>query len=60
VAQPAPAAKLGPAPTIEQVKFLAPVGPGQRVRIRLAEAGRGVGFEVRRGDVVVARGQLTP
>lgn len=59
-AQPALAAKVGTAPTVEQVKFLAPVGPGQRVRVKLAEGGRGVGFEVTRGDTVVARGQVNP
>jgi hypothetical protein len=35
------------------------VGPGQRVRVRLADAGRGVAFEVTRGDTTVARGSLS-
>lgn len=58
--QPALAHKLGAAPSIDQVKFLAPVGPGQRVRVKLADAGRGVAFEVTRGDTTVARGTLSP
>ncbi len=57
--QPALAQKLGAAPAIDQAKFLAPVGPGQRVRVKLADAGRGVAFEVTRGDTVVARGSLS-
>jgi acyl-coenzyme A synthetase/AMP-(fatty) acid ligase len=57
--QPALAARLGAAPAIDQVKFLAPVGPGQQVRVKLAEAGRGVAFEVTRGDTAVARGSLS-
>ncbi len=59
-AMPTLADRLGATPSIEQVKFLAPVGPGQRVRVRLAESGRGVGFEVTRGETVVARGSLAP
>ncbi|MFO1270628.1 MAG: AMP-binding protein [Rubrivivax sp.] len=59
-AMPTLAATLGATPAIEQVKFLAPVGPGQRVRVKLQPAGRGAAFEVTRGDTVVARGTLAP
>jgi hypothetical protein len=52
------AQQLGPAPTIEQVKFLAPVGPGDLVQVHVAPQGRGVAFEVRCGDRIAARGQL--
>lgn len=59
--RPALAAHLGtgePALAVEQVKFLAPVGPGERVRVALRRAGGGVAFECRAGERVVARGQL--
>lgn len=58
--RPALAARLGAAPAIASAKFLAPVGPGERVAVRLAEAGRGADFELRSGARVVARGQLAP
>jgi acyl-coenzyme A synthetase/AMP-(fatty) acid ligase len=58
-ARPALRAQLGAMPCIEQVKFLQPVGPGTRLRVVLREEGRGVGFEVQRGDTTVARGQLS-
>jgi 3-hydroxymyristoyl/3-hydroxydecanoyl-(acyl carrier protein) dehydratase len=51
-------ARLGPAPVIEQVKFLAPVGPGARVRVELAGAARAVAFECTVGARCVARGRL--
>jgi len=57
--QPALQARLGSTPRIDQVKFLAPVGPGARVAVKLHEHGSGVGFEVRRGETIVARGQLS-
>jgi 3-hydroxymyristoyl/3-hydroxydecanoyl-(acyl carrier protein) dehydratase len=59
-AAPALKATLGASPQIEQVKFVAPVGPGQAVDVRIAAAGRGLVFEVRRGDVLVAKGTLSP
>ncbi len=59
-AMPTLAERLGASPSIEQVKFLAPVGPGQRVRVRLEAGTRGVAFEVTRGETVVARGNLAP
>jgi acyl-CoA synthetase (AMP-forming)/AMP-acid ligase II len=58
--RPALAALVGPTPTIEQVKFLAPVGPGERVQVQLAAQGRGVAFVCRAGDRVAVRGQLGP
>jgi acyl dehydratase len=51
-------ARLGDAPAIEQVKFLAPVGPGERVQVRLRGQGAGVAFECRAGERIAARGQL--
>ena len=51
-------ARLSGSPVIEQVKFLSPVGPGQRVQVRLREAGSGVAFECLAGERVAARGQL--
>lgn len=57
---PSLAEKLGAAPTIDQVKFLQPVGPGQHVRVKFTPGGRGTAFEVTRGDTVVARGTLAP
>jgi acyl-coenzyme A synthetase/AMP-(fatty) acid ligase len=59
-AQPALQAQLGATPTIEQVKFLAPVTPGQRIRVVLqAQAqARGIAFELRRGSTLLAKGTL--
>ena len=56
--QPALQARLGATPVIDAVKFLAPVAPGARLQVRLAEAGAGVGFEVLDGPRCVARGRL--
>ncbi|MBL8325552.1 MAG: acyl-CoA synthetase [Rubrivivax sp.] len=57
--------RVGRTPTVEQVKFVAPVGPGQTVQLRLQAATRGVEFvastearEVARG--VVGRGGDSP
>lgn len=58
--QPALQALLGATPVIESVKFLAPVAPGARLLVQLAEAGAGVGFEVLDGPRCVARGRLGP
>jgi acyl-CoA synthetase (AMP-forming)/AMP-acid ligase II len=57
-AQPDLQSRLGPAPTIEQVKFLAPVTPGQRLRVVLREQPRGIAFELRRGPTLLAKGTL--
>jgi acyl-CoA synthetase (AMP-forming)/AMP-acid ligase II len=51
--------RLGPAPQIEQVKFLAPVGPGQTVDVRISDNGRALAFDIRRGDTLVAKGVLS-
>jgi acyl-coenzyme A synthetase/AMP-(fatty) acid ligase len=59
-AQPALAQRLGAAPSIDNAKFLAPVGPGATLRLALREQGRGVAFELFKGDTAVARGQLSP
>jgi 3-hydroxymyristoyl/3-hydroxydecanoyl-(acyl carrier protein) dehydratase len=54
------AQRLGAAPCIDNAKFLAPVGPGATLRLALREQGRGVAFELFKGDTAVARGQLSP
>ena len=56
---PSWAARLGAAPRIDQVKFLAPVGPGQTLRIGLRARGDGLDFDVRCGGTAVARGRLS-
>jgi len=59
---PALQARLGATPQIDNVKFLAPVGPGAMVLVILrptAQAGSSaVAFELRCGTQTVARGQL--
>lgn len=50
--------KVGASPCVQQVKFLAAVGPGQTLHIRLDDTPRAVGFSVRCGTTVVARGQI--
>jgi hypothetical protein len=52
-------ARLAGAPCIEQLKFVAPVGPGARVRVALREQGRGIDFELHDDDRLVAHGRLT-
>jgi hypothetical protein len=59
-ARPALQARLGAQPTLDNAKFLAPVGPGATLRLALREQGRGVAFELFSGDTAVARGQLSP
>lgn len=57
---PAMVARLGPAPTLAAVKFLAPVRPGAELLVELlpeSGAARGVRFEVRQGDTVAASGR---
>ena len=58
--QPALMQSLGNAPTLDAVKFTAPVAPGARLRVALAVQGRGAGFEVWDGARCVARGKLMP
>ena len=50
--------RLGERPAIEQVKFLAAVGPGERVRVRLSEHGTGLAFECHADTRLAARGRL--
>ncbi|HSB23582.1 MAG TPA: hypothetical protein VLE94_10780 [Burkholderiaceae bacterium] len=48
----------GVALQVQQVKFLAPVGPGRTLRIRLDVHDGGVAFSAHDGDTLVARGQV--
>ena len=57
-ARPALQVRVGAAPQFDEIKFLAPVGPGTTLRVALREHGAGLAFEVRRGTTVVARGRL--
>jgi hypothetical protein len=59
-ARPALQTRLGPQPTLDNAKFLSPVGPGATLRLALREQGRGVAFELFDGDTAVARGQFSP
>ena len=52
------ARRIGAAPTIQQVKFLAAVGPGQTLHVRLEDTPSSIAFNVRCGATAVARGQL--
>jgi len=56
--RPAWAGLAGPTPCIRQVKFLAPVAPGQTLHIRLDDTPAGLSFSVRCGSTAVARGHL--
>ena len=56
--QPALRARLGATLQVQQVKFLAPVGPGQTVRVRIEAQPGGASFSVHHGATVVARGQI--
>ena len=56
--QPALRSRLGPALQVQQVKFLAPVRPGQTLRIRLQPQAQAIEFTVLCGDALVARGQV--
>jgi acyl-CoA synthetase (AMP-forming)/AMP-acid ligase II len=58
-ALPLVAQRLGTTPRIDNAKFLAPVGPGAQLRIRLREQGSALIFEMRNDSVIVARGQLS-
>lgn len=57
--RPGLAERLGAAPTVAQVKFLAPVRPGDVLSLRLlpATADR-LGFEITNGVRIVASGQF--
>lgn len=57
-ARPALRTRLAGAPCIEQLKFVAPVGPGARVRVALREQGRGIAFELHDDERLVAHGRL--
>ncbi len=59
-ARPALHTRLGAQPTLDNAKFLTPVGPGAVLRLALREQGRGVAFDVFQGATAVARGQLSP
>jgi 3-hydroxymyristoyl/3-hydroxydecanoyl-(acyl carrier protein) dehydratase len=50
--------KVGSTPHIQQVKFLAAVGPGQVLHIRLDDTPGAIAFGVRCGTTAVARGQI--
>jgi len=56
--QPTLRARRGHPLQVQQVKFLAPVGPGQTLRIRFEEQTQAVVFTVHHGPTLVARGQL--
>ena len=58
--RPALASVVGPAPQIDQVKFLAPVGPGQLLHGRIAAEGGGLNFELHCAGRPVLRGRLSP
>ena len=44
---------------VDHVKWLAPVGPGDRLVLELAVRDGGVDFDVTRGTTAVARGRLS-
>jgi 3-hydroxyacyl-[acyl-carrier-protein] dehydratase len=52
--------RAGPAPRIDNAKFLQPVLPGATLTLALTEQARGFAFELRQGDRCVARGAVTP
>ena len=56
LAQPALAARVGAAPRLGAVKFLAPVRPGAQLTLELDATPRGVRFEVREGERLAASG----
>lgn len=56
LAVPALAARLGPRPTLNAAKFLAPVPPGASLEITLISEARGLRFEVRHGEVLAGSG----
>lgn len=56
--EPLLAARVGTAPRLGAAKFLAPVRPGAQLTVQLEAGPRGVRFEVREGERVVASGQF--
>ena len=46
-------------PQVDHVKWLAPVGPGDRLVLTLAARGDGVDFDVSRDGTPVARGRIS-
>ena len=56
--EPALAARLGPAPRLAQVKFLAPVLPATELTLQLQASERGLRFEVRDGARTAASGEF--
>lgn len=61
LALPPLAARLGAAPRIDNVKFLAPIVPGAaaiELLVQFSARPNGVDFELRHGDVLAVRGQL--
>ena len=56
--EPALAARLAAGSSWQNTKFLAPVGPGARLELALEWDDTGLRFEVLRGAVAAARGQL--
>jgi hypothetical protein len=52
------AERAGPAPRIDNAKFLQPVKPGATLTLGLTEQARGFAFEIRQGDSTVARGAI--
>ncbi len=52
------APKVGAAPVVQQVKFLAAVGPAQTLSIRLDDMPAAIHFSVRRAGQPVARGAV--
>jgi 3-hydroxymyristoyl/3-hydroxydecanoyl-(acyl carrier protein) dehydratase len=55
---PALRASLGATVQVQQVKFLAPVGPGHTLCLRLEAQPQGIGFSAHCGALLVARGRL--
>jgi 3-hydroxyacyl-[acyl-carrier-protein] dehydratase len=58
VADPALARAIGPTPKLSVVKFLAPVGPGERLEIALSLEARAVAFEILVGERIAASGRF--
>jgi len=56
---PALLERLGAAVQINNVKFVSPVLPGTALHVQLQAQGSGVGFEVQRDGLAVAKGLLT-
>ena len=57
-ADPALARAIGPAPRLSVVKFLHPVGPGERLEVALVLEARSVAFEVRVAERIAASGRF--